>query len=116
MGRRINRKFNRFEPKVGNVKRKKILGANRTDLSKSQYFALKSYGMSKTDIREMLAYREPICAICRSCVELVVDHDHETGAFRDLLCFNCNVMLGHAKDSPKTLLSGFFYLKRHGIK
>jgi hypothetical protein len=42
---------------------------------------------------------------------LVVDHDHLTGVFRGLLCPTCNVMLGHAKDSPLILSRALTYLE-----
>lgn len=51
------------------------------------------------------------CAICRKRRTLVVDHDHVTRRVRGLLCLNCNVMLGHAKDDPKILTAGAAYLK-----
>ena len=33
----------------------------------------------------------------------VIDHDHETGAVRGLLCNNCNMGLGYVEDSPQLL-------------
>ncbi|UQX09606.1 endonuclease VII domain-containing protein [Candidatus Mycobacterium methanotrophicum] len=34
------------------------------------------------------------CAICQATESLVVDHDHETGMVRGILCQSCNVRLG----------------------
>lgn len=43
-----------------------------------------------------------------------LDHDHETGKFRGVLCGMCNVGLGHAQDSVDVLLQMIRYLKDHG--
>lgn len=42
-----------------------------------------------------------------------VDHDHNTGQLRDLLCHHCNLLLGNAKDSVERLRQGIAYLERH---
>src|SRR5208282_4721367 len=41
------------------------------------------------------------CAICKRLMDVPrVDHDHETGEVRDLLCANCNCGIGFLQDSP----------------
>lgn len=61
--------------------------------------------------------RRGCCAICGQVPEengrqrLCVDHDHETGAVRGLLCHRCNVMLGWARDNSKILERAARYLK-----
>ena len=56
------------------------------------------------------------CAICGSTEpnhgsgQFVVDHCHEFGQIRGILCGNCNVMLGHAKDNVDTLFDAAMYL------
>jgi hypothetical protein len=40
-----------------------------------------------------------------------IDHDHQTGKVRGLLCGFCNSLLGYAKDDPATLESAIRYLE-----
>lgn len=51
-----------------------------------------------------------ICGAGRGAKRLHVDHDHETGEIRGLLCSLCNAMLGQARDNPATLQAGIDYL------
>jgi hypothetical protein len=57
------------------------------------------------------------CAICRQApsgrrVESVLhlDHDHETGRVRGMLCGRCNKALGLLRDDPSLILSLINYL------
>lgn len=43
-----------------------------------------------------------------------VDHDHNSGKVRELLCGDCNRMLGCSHDDPTTLRRAAEYLERHG--
>lgn len=57
------------------------------------------------------------CEACKTPAELLdralcFDHDHSTGKFRGWLCFNCNLVLGHAKDSRDRLQLLISYLDR----
>lgn len=53
------------------------------------------------------------CAICADVLDTpVVDHDHETGAVRGILCPPCNLMIGYAKDRPHVLIAAAEYLTR----
>ena len=66
---------------------------------------------------EMLAAQDGGCAICSRPptpgISLHVDHDHETGAIRRLLCFLCNNLLGDAGDDPALLEKAAAYLHAH---
>ncbi len=42
-----------------------------------------------------------------------VDHDHDTGVVRGILCFTCNVALGNIKDRRDLLLGLVDYLEAH---
>ena len=48
--------------------------------------------------------------ICGDEGPLVVDHDHQTGKVRGMLCNHCNRGLGHFKDSPMLLEFAAQYL------
>jgi len=76
-----------------------------------------------TDLFEsLLRAQDGKCAICgvseghrsrRGTVcRLAVDHDHQTGKVRGLLCNNCNRGLGRFKDSVENLEAALRYLKR----
>jgi hypothetical protein len=61
----------------------------------------------------MLAAQGGLCAICRAAPAGHVDHDHVTGAVRELLCFNCNGGLGQFRDDPAVLRAAADYVERH---
>jgi len=68
----------------------------------------------------MLAEQDNRCAICnRHQLELTrrfaVDHDHEFGYIRGLLCSICNTSLGGFKDSVEILKSAIAYLESHEV-
>ncbi len=61
----------------------------------------RKYGISFEDVRAMLAQQDNRCALCPQELSftktrgLHIDHCHETGKVRGLLCGNCNMALGH---------------------
>jgi hypothetical protein len=50
------------------------------------------------------------CVICGSEEKLVVDHDHQAGKIRGMLCNHCNRGLGHFRDDPLLLEFAAQYL------
>lgn len=51
------------------------------------------------------------CAVCGNAEKLVLDHDHETGLVRGILCNSCNMALGYAHDNARTLRGLADYLQ-----
>lgn len=51
------------------------------------------------------------CQICGEQERLVIDHDHETGLMRGLLCYRHNTGIGLFKDNPEHLLKAADYLR-----
>jgi hypothetical protein len=76
----------------------------------------KLYGIGTEDYAQMLAEQWNACAICRAPYttekRLVIDHDHETGKVRGLLCSACNKGLGNFRDSREHLQAAISYLAR----
>lgn len=71
----------------------------------------REYGISLEDYEAMFAGQDGCCKICKTSGEdLVVDHCHETGIVRGLLCNNCNWGLGNFKDNVDFLESAEGYL------
>jgi len=60
----------------------------------------------------MFAEQDGLCAICREAKAEHVDHDHNTGRVRGLLCFNCNGALGQFRDRDDLMLRAIAYLGR----
>ncbi len=61
--------------------------------------------------------QEECCAICKTEIELIdsaIDHNHQTGEFRGVLCKQCNRALGMFKDSPFVLKNALEYLEAFG--
>jgi hypothetical protein len=57
---------------------------------------LKKYGISTEEYENLLKIQDGKCAICskEDWRKLSVDHNHETGKIRGLLCMNCNAAIG----------------------
>jgi len=76
------------------------------------------YGITLEDRQRMFEEQNGCCAICgthQSNLEkgLYVDHDHETGVVRALLCFMCNIGLGGFKDDPELMKKGIGYVQKY---
>lgn len=93
---------------------RKHVGA--TQLAQDKY-VLKRYGLPIEAYACMLKSQNGVCAICggvnRDNKRLSVDHDHETGQVRGLLCNTCNYTLGLVSDNLCQLMRLMDYLLAH---
>jgi hypothetical protein len=85
-------------------------------------FLKRHYGIDIVTYNEMLAAQNGCCDICGKAesneikgkvVSLAVDHNHQTGAIRALLCSACNTALGLFNDDRALLDAAKAYLDRH---
>lgn len=81
--------------------------------STREYHLRRRYGVTSAQVDEMIEAQFGKCAVCQTAQAEHVDHDHETGAVRGILCFNCNGALGHVRDRPDVLLAAIDYLRTH---
>jgi hypothetical protein len=79
------------------------------------------YGITLDTYNLMLKEQKNCCAICNKHTDslrrrLSVDHDHETGEVRKLLCDHCNTALGLVQENEEIIISMLSYLKefKHG--
>lgn len=69
------------------------------------------YGLSEQQYHEMLIAQDGLCGACYAEPATHVDHDHETGAVRGLLCSPCNLALGLFHEDIERLEGAVLYLK-----
>lgn len=90
-------------------------------LARGKHYQRKyKYGLSEEDVRAMLAHQGGGCGICARPLDLdatdknskvAVDHDHETGEVRGLLCQRCNAGIGMLMEDMTTLKRALAYLQ-----
>jgi hypothetical protein len=75
----------------------------------------RKFGIAPEVYAALLLAQGGVCAICGGVDDerrLAVDHDHETGAVRGLLCRRCNQAIGAMKDNPDLLRDAAAYIER----
>jgi hypothetical protein len=78
------------------------------------------YGISLEEYNRLLKNQHGKCAICGNIPNkkgnagqsLHVDHDHNTGNIRGLLCSSCNLAVGWIEINPELVNNMLDYLKR----
>ena len=109
-----------YECKQCNAERKKT--QRQADPLQSRRQAVRRYGITLLEYDRMLEKQGHVCAICSNPetkivrgreAALAVDHCHETGKVRGLLCDRCNRGLGSFDDSSERLINASNYLKEH---
>jgi hypothetical protein len=73
------------------------------------------HGVTQAEFELLVAAQDGRCAICQHTETqehraLVIDHHHESGRVRGLICSRCNKALGGFRDDPAILLAAAEYL------
>jgi len=107
----LNQKYreqHREELAAAERKRKKSQSPER----QRDYRLRRAYGITLAQYNEMAERQGGACAICsRIETPLSVDHCHESGAVRGLLCKNCNKGLGMFGESVATVRVALAYME-----
>ncbi len=103
--RRLNRQYSKANPEKTALRSRK---------SYLKYF----YGITLEQYETMLTAQNYGCAICKTHhskfeKSLHVDHCHVTDRIRQLLCSNCNFVIGYAQENTEILKTAIAYLERH---
>lgn len=74
---------------------------------------LHPYKINKTDYDNLCIKQDNKCDICGDITKLVVDHCHQSGKVRSLLCTHCNAGLGNFKENIDFLYKAMDYIRKY---
>jgi hypothetical protein len=94
------------------------LGKEERKIRRRKYHLRDKFGMTISDYNLLLERQNGKCAICDKIpkLSLVIDHCHETGKIRGLLCQRCNMGLGYFQDNKILLEKATKYIKNHELQ
>lgn len=82
----------------------------------------RDFGIGLREYEAKFLEQNGCCEICKNPetatrkgrpIALAVDHNHDTGKIRGLLCASCNKMIGLALEKPETLRNAISYLRKY---
>jgi 5-methylcytosine-specific restriction endonuclease McrA len=88
--------------------------SNWSGLERNDAIMRRKYGITQAEYDGLSEFQGHQCAICGKddvYRALDIDHSHNTGEVRGLLCTNCNTALGRFNDSIEGLEKALYYLK-----
>lgn len=88
----------KHDPARKNAHNRKFTRANPDKVR--EYQRRYAYGLEPAQFDSMVAEQEGRCAVCERVKPLCVDHCHETGHVRALVCKVCNIAIGVAESCP----------------
>lgn len=106
-----NKRYSNLHPEKARARAKRYEQRHPERLREKQ---LRQYGIGIQEYNAILKSQNGVCDICKKDnVRFHVDHNHQSGVVRGILCENCNRMIGMAKDSETILKRAIGYLKKH---
>lgn len=91
-------------------KRARSVQYNCIDCERERWYQ-RTYGISRQVYLDLHEQQNGLCAICGECGDLVLDHSHDTGDIRGLLCRPCNKAL-HWLERPEWMEAAQAYLRK----
>jgi len=80
------------------------------------YLLQKEYGISLEGYNKRIEQQQGICPICNRLLDMGknthVDHNHNTGKIRGILCSDCNHAIGLLRDSIPAFKNAIKYLEK----
>ena len=95
--------------KLRSARSKRYNDKYRTPAKHRQYNLKFKYGLDYDPVTP-----DSKCAVCGSTKNLHIDHDHETGKYRDILCHRCNTFVGRLEKGQDILQGCLDYIHKHG--
>lgn len=81
-----------------------------------EYRLKQKYGLTLEEHRGMMRSQNEKCSICKTKLtdeNCRVDHHHESGKVRDLLCHHCNALIGFSREDVVIMKQAIEYLRKH---
>jgi hypothetical protein len=98
------------------VTQQSIESYRRNPNTKRRYTLMRQYGITLEDFEAMKESQKGCCAICnkpfKNSVDTCIDHCHNTGKVRGLLCNHCNRAIGLFKESQESMQNAITYLNK----
>lgn len=85
----------------------------------ARYFQmqLKKWKITEAQYNETWERQGKCCAVCKTTTtdkhRWHIDHNHETGDIRGILCSNCNTALGLLHDNAMTVYNLYEYISKY---
>lgn len=100
------------------LRKKDPIAYNLSQAKRQRLLTIKKFNLSIDEYYELIKSQNNTCAICgfQSIGKaLSIDHDHDTGSVRGLLCSSCNLALGYFYDDIYLIVNAIEYLSKYKI-
>lgn len=104
------------------IQRSSSVNRSRKDAIRDKRYQ-KEYGITLEDFEAMRAAQGGVCACCGdeeksihrkgAAINLHVDHCHDTGKVRGLLCTRCNIGIGFLMNDVEIMLKAAIYIEKN---